>query len=101
MPFFILLDYLTHFTASLEQIQFLTSPQLDEEFLIPHPLLMDPAGLFPDTEYANFFQDIGKMDFKVAGNGMRYTHGTGNALAFLFGKRDVYDTVKPLKTDIP
>ena len=41
------------------------------------------------------------MDFKVAGNGMRYTHGTGNALAFLFGKRDVYDTVKPLKTDIP
>ena len=32
--------------------------------------------------------DIGEGDFKIVGNGMRYTHGTGNVLIFLFDRID-------------
>ena len=33
-------------------------------------------------------RDIGKLGFKIAGNWIRYTHGTGNFLIFLLGKRE-------------
>ena len=38
-------------------------------------------------------RDIGKLDFKIAGNGIRYTHGTGNFLIFLLGKREKYEMI--------
>ena len=31
------------------------------------------------------------MYFKIAGNGMKYTFDTGNALLFPFDKWDIYD----------
>ena len=37
--------------------------------------------------------DIGKVGFKIAGNGIRYTHGTGNVLIFLLGKREKYEMI--------
>ena len=40
-----------------------------------------------------FRRDIGKLDFKVAGNGIRYTHGTGNVLIFLPGKSEKYEMI--------
>ena len=33
------------------------------------------------------------MGFKIAGNGIRYTHGTGNDLIFLLGKREKYELI--------
>ena len=35
-----------------------------------------------------FVRDIGKVGCKIAGSGMRYTHGTGHLLNFQFGKRE-------------
>ena len=34
------------------------------------------------------WRDKGKLGFKIAGNGIRYTHGTKNVLIFLLGKRE-------------
>ena len=38
-------------------------------------------------------RDIGKVGFKIAGNGMRYTHGTRNVLNFLVGKQEKYEMI--------
>ena len=40
--------------------------------------------------YDFFRQDMGKVGFKIVGNGMRYIHGMGNVLIFLFDKREKY-----------
>ena len=37
--------------------------------------------------------DIGMVEFKIAENGIKCTHGTGNAFDFLFNKREVYDMI--------
>ena len=50
-----------------------------------------PAGLFRDVEFNTFWDGI--LGCKIAGNGMRYTHGTGNFLIFLFGKQDRYEMI--------
>ena len=43
----------------------------------------DPAGLFRDAGFCHFYRlDIRKVDFKIAGNGMGYTHGTQNIFLF-------------------
>ena len=42
-----------------------------------------PAGLFRNAGYGHFLRrDIKKVAFKIARNGMRYTHGTGNFINF-------------------
>ena len=38
-------------------------------------------------------RNIGKLGFEIAGNGIRYTHGTGNVLIFLLGKREKYEMI--------
>ena len=38
-------------------------------------------------------RDNGNLGFKIAGNGIRYTHGTGNVLIFLLGKREKYELI--------
>ena len=38
-------------------------------------------------------RDFGTLGFKIAGNGIRYTHGTGNVLIFLLGKREKYEMI--------
>ena len=50
-----------------------------------------PAGLFRDAGFSTLFRrDIG---FIIAGNGIRYTHDTGNVLIFLLDERKKYDSV--------
>ena len=41
----------------------------------------------------SFRRDIGKVAFKITGNGMRYTYGTGNFLIFRVGKREKYQMI--------
>ena len=53
----------------------------------------DQQAFFGKQDITIFRQDIGKVDFKIAGNGMRYTHGNGNFLVILFGKRDRYEMI--------
>ena len=51
------------------------------------------------SESNHFFRrDIRKVGFKIAGNGMRYIHGTGNFLMFLFGKREKYEISRDIGT---
>ena len=42
------------------------------------------AGLFRDTGLTTFIyrRDLGRLELKIAGDGMRYTHGTGNVFIF-------------------
>ena len=40
-----------------------------------------------------FIWDIGKVGFKIAGNGIRYTHGNGNFLVFFLCKRQEYEII--------
>ena len=50
--------------------------------------LLGPSRAFTRRRICHFFrQDIGKVGFKIAGNGMRYTHGTESFIIFLFIKR--------------
>ena len=37
-----------------------------------------------------YIRDMGKVDFKIAGNRMRYTHGTANVFIFIFDKGERY-----------
>ena len=51
-----------------------------------------PAGLFLGRGICHFFRrDIGTFGSEIAGNGIEYTHGTGNVLFFLLGKREKYE----------
>ena len=52
-------------------------------------LIWGPTGLFGTRDR----RDIGKLGFKITGNVIRYTHGTGNVLIFLLGKQEKYDSV--------
>ena len=53
-----------------------------------------PSRAFSGRGICHFLRrDIGKLGFKIAGNGIRYTHGTGNVLIFLLGKREKYEMI--------
>ena len=59
-----------------------------------HRLLRGPSRAFSGRGICHFFRrDIGKVCFKIAGYGMRCTHGTRNFLIFLFGKREKYEMI--------
>ena len=48
-----------------------------------------PSRAFSGRGICHFLRrDIGKLGFKIAEYGIRYTHGTGNVLIFLLGKRE-------------
>ena len=49
---------------------------------------------FSGRGISHFFRrNIGNAGLRIAGNGMRYTHGTKNILMFLFGKREKYEMI--------
>ena len=57
-------------------------------------LIMGSSRAFSGCGICHFLRrDIGKYGFKIAGKGIRYTHGTGNVLIFLLGKREKYEMI--------
>ena len=77
------------------------SPYLNVQRMAP---LSDwgPSRAFSGRGICHFLRrDIGKLGFKIAGNGIRYSHSTGNVLVFLLGKREKYDFVTGNRDPIP
>ena len=55
---------------------------------------LGPSRAFSGRGICHFLRrDFGKLDFKIAGNGIRFTHGTENFLIFLLGKREKYEMI--------
>ena len=53
-----------------------------------------PSRAFSGRGICHFFRrDIGNLGFKIAGNGIRYAHGTGNGFIFLLGIRENYEMI--------
>ena len=50
-------------------------------------------GILGTLDWPFFRRDIGKVAFKITGNGMRYTYGTGNFVIFRVGKREKYQMI--------
>ena len=50
---------------------------------------MGSSRAFSGSGICHFFRrDIGKLDFRIVGKGIKYTHDTGNILIFLHGTRE-------------
>ena len=55
-------------------------------------VIVGPSRDFSGRGICHFLRrDIGKLGFEITGNVIRYTHGTGNVLIFLLGKREKYE----------